>query len=69
MITKDMSIQEVIQTHPQSVPVFVRHGLGCLGCAIAQFETIEQGAVAHGIDVSTLIDDLNAAVDGDEQDA
>jgi hybrid cluster-associated redox disulfide protein len=35
------------------------HGMGCVGCAAAHFENIEQGASAHGIDVDSLIDDLN----------
>ncbi len=60
-ITKNMSIKEVVETYPQVVPVFIQHGMGCLGCAIASFETIEEGAVAHGIDVDQLIKDLNAA--------
>jgi hybrid cluster-associated redox disulfide protein len=34
----------------------------CFGCAIARFENVEQGAMAHGINVETLIQDLNAAV-------
>ena len=58
-ITKDMSIAEVVQRYPQSVPVFLRHGLFCFGCAVARFENIEQGATVHGIDPDQLIADLN----------
>ena len=29
-------------------------GMGCLGCAAARFETIEQGARAHGMDLVRL---------------
>ena len=61
-ITKTMGIQEVVTKYPESVPVFFRHGLGCIGCAAAQFETIEQGAMVHGINVDALIADLNEAV-------
>ena len=61
-INKEMTIAEVVQKSPQTVEVFLRHGLMCFGCAIARFENIEQGAVAHGIDVPVLITDLNAAV-------
>jgi hybrid cluster-associated redox disulfide protein len=61
-ITKDMNIQEVVNQYPQLVPVFFRYGLGCLGCAAARFESIEQGAMAHGIDVPALIADLNKAL-------
>ena len=61
-ITKTMPIGEVVQKHPETVPVFLAHGLMCFGCAIARFENIEQGAQAHGIDVEALVKDLNAAV-------
>jgi len=61
-ITKEMSIGEVVQKYPQTVEVFLRHGLMCFGCAIARYENVEQGAVAHGIDVEALMKDLNAAV-------
>lgn len=62
VITKNMSIVEVVQKYPQAAEVFFRHGMGCLGCAAAQFENIEQGAQAHGIDINALIDDLNKIV-------
>ena len=58
-ITKDMSILEVVQKYPDTVDVFVNSGMGCLGCAAAHFENIEQGATAHGIDVDALIKNLN----------
>ena len=61
-ITKEMSLAEVIQKHPETFDVFSKHGLHCVGCAVAQFENIEQGAIAHGIDVGKLIEDLNKAV-------
>lgn len=62
-ITKNMSITEVVSKYPETVPVFMQHGMGCLGCAAARFENIEQGALAHGIDVDKLIEDLNKAVE------
>jgi hybrid cluster-associated redox disulfide protein len=62
VITKDMPIGQVVQKYPKTVEVFLRHGLMCFGCAIAQYENLEQGAVAHGIDVEALVKDLNAVV-------
>ena len=61
-ITKDMSILEVVQKYPDTVDVFVNSGMGCLRCAAAHFENIEQGATAHGIDVDALIKNLNEAI-------
>jgi hybrid cluster-associated redox disulfide protein len=61
-ITKDMPIGDVVQNYPQTIEVFLKHGLMCFGCAIARFENVEQGAMAHGINVDALMNDLNAAV-------
>ena len=61
-ITKDMSIIEVVQKYPDTVDVFVSAGMGCLGCAAAHFENIEQGCLAHGIDPDALVEGLNDAV-------
>ena len=61
-ITKDMGIMEVIQKHPETVEVFMGAGMGCIGCAASHFENIEQGALAHGLDVDALIDNLHKAI-------
>ncbi|MEW6553031.1 MAG: DUF1858 domain-containing protein [Actinomycetota bacterium] len=63
-ITKDMTIQEVVESNPETIRVFLEHGLHCIGCAVARFENIEQGAMAHGIDVDALIKDLNEKTTG-----
>ena len=61
-ITKDMSIVEIVQTYPDTVEVLMNAGMGCLGCAASHFENIEQGAMAHGIDIDALIEALNATI-------
>ncbi len=42
--------------------VFMKHGLHCVGCHVSVFESIEEGAIAHGIDVDALVEDLNKVV-------
>lgn len=62
IITGDMPIGDVVSKYPATINVFFKHGLGCVGCAVARFENIQQGAMAHGIDVDALINDLNQVV-------
>ena len=62
MITKDTGIIEAVQSHPEIIEVFAEYGLGCIGCMAAHFETIGQGAGAHGIDVDALIEDINKVI-------
>ena len=62
MITKDTGIIEAVQNHPEILQVFAEYGLGCVGCMAARFESLEQGAAAHGIDIEALVADLNKAI-------
>lgn len=60
--TKDSSIKDIVSECPETVEVFAQFGLGCIGCAMAAFETLEQGAAAHGVDVETLLTAINEKV-------
>ena len=65
IITKSMMLEDVVRKHPETVGIFLGHGLHCVGCHAAGFETIEQGAIAHGMkkkELDILMKELNKAV-------
>ena len=62
MLTKDTGIIDAVQEHPEIIGVFQEYGLGCIGCMAANFETIGEGAGAHGLDVDALIEDINKKI-------
>ena len=66
-ITKDMNIIEVVQRYPDTAMVFMYAGMGCFGCHAAQFESIEEGALAHGIDADKLVEALNEITTADDE--
>lgn len=59
-ITKDMNIMEILQIDEGLAPIFMESGMGCLGCAAAHFENLEQACAVHGIDADALEGKLNA---------
>lgn len=61
-ITKKMNIKEVIKKHPETVEVFNKFGFHCIGCVAASFESIEDGANAHGVTAEEIVEDLNKAI-------
>jgi hybrid cluster-associated redox disulfide protein len=61
-ITKDMTFGEVLKKYPETVKTFFQYGMHCFGCHLAVSETIEQGALAHGVSVDQLMEDLNKTV-------
>jgi hybrid cluster-associated redox disulfide protein len=59
-ITKDTIIGQVLAIAPDLAPVFMAAGMHCLYCPSAQGETIEEACLVHGIDVDTLLDEIEA---------
>lgn len=62
MITKNMGIMEIVEQYPKTIETFMKHGMHCFGCMAARFENVEQGALAHGINIDMLIEDLNKSI-------
>lgn len=62
LISKDMNILEIVEKYPQSLEVFAKYGLGCIGCAAARFENLEAGAKVHGFDPEEMVAEINALI-------
>lgn len=62
-VTKEMGIIDIVQQYPQSLEVFAKYGLGCIGCAAARFENLEAGAKVHGVDPDQMVAEINALID------
>lgn len=58
-ITKNMTFMELMELDSEAGSKLAERGLFCGGCPMAQFETIENGARAHGVDVEELLRELN----------
>ena len=61
-ITEDMNIREVIETYPETVVVFAKYQMGCIGCIAASYEKIKDIAVVHGVDVKSFVKELNEII-------
>lgn len=60
MITKDMTIGEVIKMDPGVAPILLEAGMHCLGCPSAQAESIAEAAMVHGINPDELMAKIEA---------
>jgi len=61
-ITRNMTLGETIEKYPASAEILMRYGLHCIGCHVATWETLEQGATAHGMDnkkLENMLKELN----------
>jgi hybrid cluster-associated redox disulfide protein len=61
-ITDDSLVQDVVERYPQTIPIFNRHGLQCVGCYISPFHTIADTAREYALAIEPLLTDLNQAL-------
>ena len=57
-IITSMTFAELMQ-YPEAVEILMKKGFHCIGCSAAAFETIEQGALMHGINPKKLVEEIN----------
>lgn len=64
LITRDMTVGEVVSKYPQTAQVMERFGLHCVGCHVNQYESLEQGAMGHGMEepvFEEMLEEVNKA--------
>jgi hybrid cluster-associated redox disulfide protein len=58
-ITIDSTIADLLREKPESAAILQNFGMGCLGCAIANNETVREAAMVHGIPLEELAKKLD----------
>jgi len=57
---EDLSVKDIMDQWPDTVPTFIRLRLKCVGCPIAPFHTIADAAREHGADLSALVREIES---------
>lgn len=58
-ITADMIVSDIMNMDPGVIPIFMEHGLYCMGCFMAGDESLEEAAQVDMVDLDHLILSLN----------
>lgn len=59
-INKNSTINEILSTYPEAKRFFNEREMACGSCFAVNFDTLEKGALMHGLEVSVLIDQLHS---------
>lgn len=57
--SKDTKIGKILEVAPEKAEILLSAGMHCLGCPASQEETLEEACAVHGIDVESLVEELN----------
>ncbi|MBU0930064.1 MAG: DUF1858 domain-containing protein [Nanoarchaeota archaeon] len=61
-ITKEMTIESIIDKCPDAAEIMFSYGLHCIGCHVAASESLEDGAKAHGLtdkQINEMVKEIN----------
>lgn len=61
-LRSDQTIEQILALWPQTIPVFIRFHLLCIGCPITPFHDLADVCRAHGISIEPVETALRAAI-------
>jgi hybrid cluster-associated redox disulfide protein len=61
-IQPDMKVEAALQRWPETIPVFVKHRMACVGCIMAGFESISGAAKIYRLPLNGFLEELQQAI-------
>jgi len=58
----ELTVAEILDRWPQTIPVFLGRRMACVGCVVAPFETLADVAAIYRLDLSRFLRELRQAV-------
>ena len=62
VVTKDTLIGDLLRIDANVAPILLGIGMHCLGCAMANGETVGEACQVHGVDEDEFLEKINAFV-------
>jgi hybrid cluster-associated redox disulfide protein len=59
VINKNSTIKEILSAYPEAKRFFNDREMACSSCFAVNFDTLEKGALMHGLETNAVVDDLN----------
>lgn len=56
-----MSVADLVRGWPQTIPVFLKYHMACVGCSMSAFETLKDAARIYGVNPEVFIGELQDA--------
>ena len=59
VINKNSTIKEILSAYPEAKKFFNEREMACSSCFAVNFDTLEKGALMHGLETNALVEELN----------
>lgn len=58
----DLLLDDLMKTWPETIPVFFRHKMLCVGCLITPFHTVQDACTEYGLNIDAFYQELAEAL-------
>ena len=57
-----MPLSDLLTKWPETIPVFVRHRMLCVGCHISPFHSVSDACTEYGLDEELFFEELKEVI-------
>ena len=68
-LAAELTVAEVMDRWPQTIPIFFRYRMACVGCPIASFETLAEVTAIYSLDLSRFLNELEQKMELEKERA
>ncbi len=65
-VNAQLTVADLVNCWQETIPVFVRHRMACVGCPMSPFETLESAAAVYGLKLDSFLDELQQMIPAQE---
>lgn len=58
----DLPLENLMKEFPDTIAVFMRHKMLCVGCYVNPFHTVLDACLEYGLDIDTFYAELAASI-------
>jgi len=63
LITPDLSMDEILDRWPGTIPLFLEYRMACVGCSMSAFDTLEEALSVYNLPQEDILHSLNEKVE------
>jgi hybrid cluster-associated redox disulfide protein len=61
-LLEECTVAEVLDHWPETISVFLKNKMDCVGCSMSQFETLAEAAQIYHLSLDRFLQDLRTAI-------
>jgi len=63
----DLLLCDLMERWPETIPVFIRHKMLCVGCVITRYHTLADACQEYGLDKAEFLAEIGRAISPEQE--